>query len=56
MQLQKAAMRNEHPFSERKPLLHALGHARKRRRKERREITQASATLPLLNPDQNLQG
>ncbi|MEJ2328634.1 MAG: hypothetical protein P8Z33_02070 [Gammaproteobacteria bacterium] len=56
MQLQKAAMRNEHPFSERKRLLHALGHARKRRRKERREITQASATLPLLNPDQNLQG
>ncbi|MGD8235249.1 MAG: hypothetical protein PVJ65_03815 [Chromatiales bacterium] len=56
MRLQKAAMRDEHPFPERKPLLHALGHARKCRRKERREITQASATLPLLNPDQNRQG
>ena len=56
MRLQKAAMRDEHPFPERKPLLHALGHARKCRRKERREITRASATLPLLNPDKNRKG
>ena len=56
MQLQKAAMHDENPFPERKPLLRALGNARKRRKKEQHKVAQASATLPRLNPDQNLQG
>jgi len=53
MQLQKAAMHDENPFPERKPLLRALGSARKRRKKERHEVTRASVALPLLNPEKN---
>jgi hypothetical protein len=55
MQLQKAAMHDENSSPERKPLLRALGSARKRRKKEKAEVAQASVTLPLLNPDQNRQ-
>ncbi|MEJ2309327.1 MAG: AAA family ATPase [Gammaproteobacteria bacterium] len=56
VQLQKAAMLGDHPFPERKPLLRALGSARKRRKKERRQRAQASGTLPLLNPERNSEG
>ena len=56
MQLQKAAMHDENPFPERKPLLRALGNARKRRKNEKNKVAQASATLPRLKPDQYLQG
>ena len=55
LQLQKAAMHDENSSPERKPLLRALGSARKRRKKEKAEVAQASVTLPLLNPDQNRQ-